>query len=211
MQIVRNGRRREKSRTGKVGSFDSDVMYLHRCSYCRAISAQASLLLLLLDCVTGTALSAEPLDLRLKSITSISVDIRAKEEKLPEDIAKQVFAETDTPSRSLADVRDWYESEYLWTAPAIAYKPLYFEHASLERYGHHYGVLQPAVSAAHFFGRLPAIPYLRGAQPGHRRYYSLGHYRPGASLPHFGQLPAVNLRGALYQGAATTGLFFLAP
>ena len=185
-------------------------MVLHPSSYRRAFSAQASLVLLL-GCVIGTALSAQPRDLGLKLMTSISVDIRAKEEKLPEDIAKQVFEKTDTPSHNLAHVRDWFASGYSWTAPVVAYKPLYFEHVNLERYGHHYGVLQPAVSAAHFFGRIPAIPYMRGAQAGHRRNDVVGLNRPGGRDPYRAHRPPVSLRGALYQGAATAGFIFLVP
>lgn len=98
-----------------------------------------------------------------------------------------------------------------WEAPALCHGPLYFEEINLERYGHHVPVVQPILSAAHFFGRLPALPYLWGAKPRHGCYYTLGHYRPGDCVPHHLHRPPLSLRGAAYQAAATTGFLFAVP
>ena len=169
---------------------------------CRHVLSALASLVWLLGCVTCQAQTTDPLDLRFKSIASIAVDIRANAEKLPEDLARQVFDEAATPTHNLVHARDWAATGYTWTAPAVTYKPLYFEHVGLERNGRHYGVLQPAVSAAHFFGRLPAVPYIHGAQLGHHHLRADGRERSAAHR---------HLRGALYQGAATAGAIFFVP
>ena len=102
--------------------------------------------------------------------------------------------------------------EVNWQPTELWYRPLYFEDANLERYGYRYGVAQPAVSAAHFFGRVPFIPYLRGAQPARGEVAALGPRRPGSpdmvpTRASFVPSP----RGALYQAGATVGGAFIVP
>lgn len=93
----------------------------------------------------------------------------------------------------------------------LAHQPLRFEDENLERYGHHAGVLQPAVSTVKFFGRLPVLPYLMGATPHRECRYTLGYYRPGDCAPHYFSRPRLSWRGALNQAAATTGAVFVIP
>ena len=107
--------------------------------------------------------------------------------------------------------RLWGTSISFWEAPAFCHRPLYFEDENLERHGRSFGILQPAVSAGHFVGRAAVWPYLAGAFPPHECIYTLGRERPGSYAPYQLYRPPVSLRGALYEGAAITGLSYVVP
>jgi hypothetical protein len=108
--------------------------------------------------------------------------------------------------------RCWTETTYMWKASALCHKPLYFEDAALERYGHSWGpCLDPFVSGAHFFGTLPALPYCMGLHPPNECMYALGHYRPGNCAPYMIPPVPLSLRAAAVQTAATTGAIFIIP
>ena len=54
---------------------------------------------------------------------------------------------------------------FTWKASGLCHKPLYFEDVQLERYGHSWNpVVQPFMSAAHFFVSVPLLPYKMGLQ-----------------------------------------------
>lgn len=134
------------------------------------------------------------------------------------DESQAVFGSWDAPvmEATLASSR-FAATAYHWAAPAFYSRPLYFEQPNLERYGHHVAVCekdhltQSAVSAAHFFVTVPALPYLMGADlPGDCNYV-LGSYRPGSCNPHQLVRPEPSLRGLVFEGAAATGLVFLIP
>ena len=101
----------------------------------------------------------------------------------------------------------------LWAAPKFRHKPLYFEQPKMERYGHHVGgpLFQSTVSAAHFFGTIPLLPYKMGVRPPCSCDYTLGRYRPGNCNPATVGLPEFSYRGLLYQGLFTTGASFVIP
>jgi hypothetical protein len=107
--------------------------------------------------------------------------------------------------------RMWGTSISSWEAPALCHRPLYFEDENLERHGRSFGLFQPAVSAAHFAGRAAVWPYLAGAYPPHECIYTLGRERPGSCAAYRLYRPPISLRGAVYQGAAVTGLSFVVP
>ncbi len=107
--------------------------------------------------------------------------------------------------------RPWGMSASAWEAPAFCHRPLYFEDENLERHGHSFGCIQPAVSAGHFVGRGLAWPYLAGAFPPHECIYTLGRERPGSCAPYRLYRPPVSVRGAVYEGAAIAGLSFVVP
>lgn len=71
--------------------------------------------------------------------------------------------------------------------------------------------LQPVVSAAHFYGRVLALPYMVGVQAPYEEVYGLGEDLPGSPRPYRKHYIPLSLRGAAYQGAAVTGLGFLVP
>ncbi len=101
---------------------------------------------------------------------------------------------------------------FTWKASALCHKPLYFQQAKLERYGHTFGpVLTPVLATGHFFVSVIALPYKIGMNPPWECMYPLGWYRPGSCAPYtLGPVP-ISLRGAALQGLVTTGLWFLFP
>ena len=102
--------------------------------------------------------------------------------------------------------RAWPQTTYLWKASALCHKPLYFEDEYLERYGHSWpGCWQPFVSGAHFFTRLPVLPYCMGVTPPMECEYALGHYRPGSCAPYLVNPVPISARGALFQAGAVAG------
>ncbi|MEM6776874.1 MAG: hypothetical protein AAF670_04400 [Planctomycetota bacterium] len=103
------------------------------------------------------------------------------------------------------------ETLVLWDAPWVAYRPLYFEDVWLERHGYDHGCCQTLFSAAHFFGRIPVLPYMKGASPCGECTYSLGLGRPGDCPPQFCTLPKKSPLGLLYQTAFVSGTTLLAP
>jgi len=108
--------------------------------------------------------------------------------------------------------RAWSETTYLWKASALCHKPLYFEDEQLERYGHSWPpCCQPLVSGAHFFTRLPVLPYCMGVEPPTECIYALGHYRPGSCAPYMIEPIPISCRGALFQAGAVAGTAAVLP
>lgn len=113
---------------------------------------------------------------------------------------------------SLFAPRCWAEVTYNWKASALCHKPLYFEDVHLERYGHSWGpVMQPIVSGAHFFGRIPVLPYCMGLKAPNECVYTLGHYRPGNCAPYMIDPVPFTWRAAFMQAGATVGVAAILP
>ena len=149
-------------------------------------------------------------ELRIKTLAAIDLhqrlDIAAKGTELTHfPVSCPIDDSEFTP-------RDWDEMYIAWTASGLCHKPLYFEEAQLERYGHSTGpYTQPAVSMAHFFGSLVVLPYSMGLKTPNECVYALGHYRPGNCAPYM--LPAVPFtpRAALFQAGAVLGTISILP
>ncbi len=108
--------------------------------------------------------------------------------------------------------RAWTKTTMTYKASNLCHSPLYFEDVNLERYGHTRGpVLEPIVQTAHFFGNIAVLPYKMGVHAPNECIYSLGYYRPGSCAPWIKPPVPISARGALYQTAAVTGLFWLIP
>jgi hypothetical protein len=143
---------------------------------------------------------------REDSIKSISLDIRPKGN-----------AGEDYPFECLGvnppfQPRSWSQITYLWKASGLCHKPLYFEQAQLERYGHDWGpVLQPIMSGAHFFGTLPILPYKMGIETPNECIYTLGYYRPGSCAPYMIEAFPFTWRAAAFEAGAWTGGAFAIP
>jgi hypothetical protein len=100
----------------------------------------------------------------------------------------------------------------MWKASALCHKPLYFEDEQLERYGHSWPpCCQPLVSGAHFFTRLPVIPYCMGVEPPNECIYALGHYRPGSCAPYLCSPIPISARGAIFEAGAAVGAAAILP
>jgi len=148
--------------------------------------------------------------LEFKPVTAISLDSARVLDRQPPNPAQERFLQEGEFLLHSGLSRRWSQLIYSYEASAIGYSPLYFAEDALERCGHYYGCWQPAVSAAHFFGRIPLLPYMYGANnfPCH---YSLGYCRPGDCVPHYVTTPRWSLRGATYQAAAMTGVALAVP
>jgi hypothetical protein len=103
--------------------------------------------------------------------------------------------------------RSWCQTTYQWKASALCHKPLYFEDEQTERYGHSFTpCFGPFIAGAHFFTRVPILPYCMGVEPPHECIYALGHYRPGNCAPYMCNPIPWSFRGALFQAGAVTGV-----
>lgn len=99
-----------------------------------------------------------------------------------------------------------------WEPTNYYHYPLYFEDATLERYGHTYPFLiQPVVSGAKFTGQLLALPYQMTLDPINKPKYALGWYRPGECAPKLKYQIPWNAQAAAVEAATVTGLIFLIP
>ena len=156
----------------------------------------------------------EPHCLELRSITQVSLNIAPPVEGpsgearlLPYNHFVECFDELGTFDHGLGYSRTWMLTAFQWQATAFCHRPLYFEEPNLERLGYSHGFWQPLVSAGHFFGRIPALPYLMHADPYCECDYTLGQFRPGSCAPYLCHRPPMSLHGATAQAVVTTALF----
>lgn len=142
-------------------------------------------------------------ELNLKPIRQITNDVAPKDGKFPFECPLK---------RETYEPRSWPVLTYTWKASGMCHKPLYFEEAQLERYGHSLpSYVQPVASAAHFFLVVPALPYFMGVYPPNECIYTLGYYRPGSCAPYMLDPFPISVRGALFETAAWTGAAFVIP
>lgn len=150
---------------------------------------------------------------------AIPYDEQGKLQPVPEDDPKTAAAfraariaagyDDEFIRQSMGTSRGWAPYSYYWEAAALAHRPVYFEETNLERYGNSFGLVQPVVSAAHFFGTMPLLPYIAVVNPPRKATYTLGHYRPGSDIPfRYHRLP-IRLDGALVEAATIWGLVLL--
>jgi len=148
----------------------------------------------------------------MPSIRTVSLNSAVTPGIMPKDYGAMVFAGLPSEFQPAGYLRsDSFPIGTQWTAPWVAYRPLYFEDPWLERHGYNHRCLQPIVSAAKFYGRIPLLPYMVGATACSECTYSLGRGRPGDCPPHFFTIPKKSCRGALYQAAFVAGTVFLTP
>jgi hypothetical protein len=144
--------------------------------------------------------------LRADSLTGIDLDIRVGG-RPGNDYPYECRLEGET-----FEPRRFATTTFTWKAAGYCHKPLYFEHWNLERYGHSHGfVADSFLSAAHFFARIPALPYQMGVELPWECVYPLGYYRPGSCAPWTVPAVPVSARGFAVGAAAATGIVFLLP
>ncbi len=155
-----------------------------------------------------------------KPLNQLGIGIAQPEGKLPTDLAGPCWEQINQ-SNSVS--RCWPVSNYNWEATCFYHNPLYFEEINAERYGYQCGdrsccctlarecCLQPAASAAHFFGTIPALPYCLVAECPTEHVYTLGHYRPGNCNPWRRHWPPCDPVAAVSAGGIWTGLIFAIP
>jgi hypothetical protein len=150
-------------------------------------------------------------DSGLKPISNVKINITPTRGDLPADHAGPRFAEETTDLRWPGVYRPWGITPYCWDAPGSRHFTLFFEETSLERYGWHWGCLQPVVSAGHFFGSAPLIPYKAAVRPYCCPTFTLGHYRPGNCVPYQCHMLPLDARAAAVQAGAVVGGIYLFP
>ncbi len=105
--------------------------------------------------------------------------------------------------------RHFARTTFNWRATGVCHKPLYFEDVQLERYGHSWNpVVQPFMSAAHFFVSVPLLPYKMGLNPPSECVYSLGYYRPGSCAPYMLEPIPFSLRAIVFEGLGAAAFGF---
>jgi hypothetical protein len=158
-------------------------------------------------------LRIDALDLEIKPIGRVTTDLTPPlEGGLPPDYAGPLFTaagQFDGSAELAGGSGPLYS--YHWQAAAICHRPLYFEDINLERLGYSHGLLQPVLSAAHFFGQVPLLPYKMTVDRPHRCIYTLGHYRPGSPAPYQFQWLPLRADAALVEAGVVTGVIFLLP
>ncbi len=110
--------------------------------------------------------------------------------------------------------RNWSPTTFTWHATGTCFRPLYFQDVQLERYGHSWNpVVQPFMSAAHFFISVPLLPYKMGLNPPNECVYTLGYYRPGSCAPYMIEPIPFSLRAITFEalGATAFGFWFWPP
>ncbi len=147
-----------------------------------------------------------------KPLSELGINIVLPGGLLPKDYAALCWAERNAMGGPFAAMRCWPVLPYFWDAPCLCYRPLYFEEINLERHG--YGCcacIQPAVSAAHFFGTIPALPYCMAEHCPCECEYTLGHYRPGSCPPWRYHWPSCRPIAAAAEAGVLTGLIIAIP
>lgn len=102
------------------------------------------------------------------------------------ETSSETFNLTDETVVTATTARNhlWSDEAYSWVSPAFSHKPLYFEQTNLERYGMGASpVAQPVISAAHFFGNIPLIPFKAIHRKPSEEFSTLGNQRPGNCVP----------------------------
>jgi hypothetical protein len=147
-----------------------------------------------------------------RPLAELGISIEPPTGLLPTNRAADCWESINSNAGPIAGARSWAWFNYQWDATSFCHRPLYFEEINLERYGYGCGwCLQPGASAAHFFGTVPALPYLMTVDCPHECIYTLGHYRPGSCPPWRHHLPPCDPLAAAPQGGVLTGLIFLIP
>jgi hypothetical protein len=153
----------------------------------------------------------EAFELDVKPIDELSVRITPDAGELPTNYATARFAREGEVAHRMGYSRSKTETLLTWEAPALCYRPLYFEEINLERHGYKIPLIQPALSAAHFFGRVPLLPYMMVSEGHGKCRYTLGHYRPGDYAPYSLYVPRLRLDASAAEAAVVAGVLFAFP
>ena len=141
-------------------------------------------------------------------LSATSGDLRPPEGELPTAQLSPVMAQGMRPDDTLPPPC----GPLLSTPRArnFCHRPLYYEDRALEVEGYSIGPLQPALSAARFFGSIPLIPYKLGSEPPRRIVCTTPYGQPGPGTP--GNLsPEDRRRGLMYQAGAAMGMVYVLP
>lgn len=150
-------------------------------------------------------------ELDVKPINELSVRTKPEVGELPRNYAATRFAREGEVAHRMGTSRANMETMMMWEAPASCHRPLYFEETNLERHGYKVPLVQPALSAAHFFGRVPLLPYMMVSDNHRDCQYTLGHYRPGDYAPYSLYVPRLRLDASAAEAMVVAGVLFAFP
>ncbi len=159
--------------------------------------------------VPNSAAGGDDVDVSWKPIGQLTANTTIPAGQMPLDAGAAKFGSSGVVFAPATERRDWPASSSYWEAPGSSHGPLYFEEINLERYGYSYGHLQPLVSAAHFFGTIPLLPYAMAVHPPHETVYSLGYYRPGDPAPRQRHRIELQAEAGAVETAAVIGAILL--
>ncbi len=151
-----------------------------------------------------------------KPITAVNISITPKRQdeegkllSLPTNYGAAWLQDQGTQQEPGGVGRPWPVKTKQWAATGYCHQPLYFQEINLERYGHNFGpVLQPFVSGAAFFGRVPLLPYMMAADHPWECKYTLGRYRSGNGVPFRHTRLPHSTPGTVLEAAIITGMVF---
>jgi hypothetical protein len=129
----------------------------------------------------------------------------------PKEGSLATVARASSTTSGVMEDRSRYSTQMTaktWASPDLFWQPLYFEETAAERYGHHCGIFQPAVSGTQFLKNVVFLPYKVASHPPFESEYGLGHDRPGNCVEPYRELPEINARGIVGQGLVIGGLAF---
>lgn len=120
----------------------------------------------------------------LKPISVVRASIQTATGPLPPDYAAaKMAAQGPGPYHGLGYQRGFTPMGFGWDAPAVCYKPLFFEDINVERYGIHYGFFETVISTGRFSKNTILLPYHILIQPMCEQIYTLGYERPSNCVP----------------------------
>ena len=143
------------------------------------------------------------------SITGVNASTRFELQRAPSPTEVIPIRRIPIPEEFVPiQPREFQAMRKYWTAPSVCHMPLYFQDASLERYGHsvenffgtagrymsypiddpsqskqRFQILQPAFSAGLMAFQIGVWPYNLIMDPPWEAEYDLGYYRPGDRVP----------------------------
>lgn len=154
----------------------------------------------------------------LRPIGALTVGIAPPQTKagdaageLPENLALQRFGDLEPIVVGSEPFQPWNAYGQLVLSSDFCHQPLYFEDANLERYGRSHGVFQPFISAAKFYGSVPALPYKMVTQPPRVCLRDDSRWPAGGMAPHQRSLPPVDVKAGVVEAAVIVGLILLIP
>jgi len=172
-----------------------------------------------------------------RPVTSLSVDINPPPGEVPGNAAAEFFAKEGVVNGNGDRGPGWIDNTFGGHAARFCHRPLYFEETFLERYGHTHdccrhlpgcdrlceyecccecrdqfgNLLQSAVSAAHFYGTVPLVPYKMATNPWCECVNTQGCYPAGHIAPRRDLYPQISLSGVAIEAGVLVGLIFLIP
>jgi hypothetical protein len=137
---------------------------------------------------------------------------RMRQEKRSQGtIERIVFPEEIVLSKLAYAGRRWDPLKEVAEPNYVTYHRLTLEQKNTERYGWDLGVVQPLVSALHFYSDVVLLPYHIGKRPCQQVDSNAGYCLPGDPVPLLLYPPELSLSGVGLEAAVLVPLFFAFP